>query len=77
MFLVFEYVEFDLKKYIDQPKTDLSMSQIKWIMWQILEALVHCNQRRIMHRDLKPSNILIDRKTGSVKLADFGLARMF
>lgn len=40
------------------------------------DAIVFCHKRRIVHRDLKPQNLLIDNK-GTVKLADFGLARAF
>ncbi|MBS0261744.1 MAG: protein kinase, partial [Planctomycetes bacterium] len=29
----------------------------------------------IIHRDIKPSNVLVDQKTGTIKLTDFGLAR--
>ena len=46
-------------------------------MWEILHALQHCHQRRIMHRDLKPSNILIGDNEETIKLTDFGLARVF
>ncbi|KAG8745969.1 hypothetical protein FRC10_006532 [Ceratobasidium sp. 414] len=40
---------------------------------QLVEALVHLQQNRILHRDIKLSNIFIDAK-GDIKIGDFGLA---
>lgn len=43
---------------------------------QICEALEHAHTHSIVHRDLKPDNVLLSgaRESGSVKLADLGLA---
>ena len=41
---------------------------------QLLDGIAYCHDHRVLHRDLKPQNLLIDNK-GSIKLADFGLAR--
>ena len=43
-------------------------------LYQMLQAILFCHQRRVIHRDLKPQNLLIDTR-GIIKLADFGLAR--
>ena len=45
-------------------------------LYQILQGIVFCHSRRVLHRDLKPQNLLIDDK-GTIKLADFDLARAF
>jgi serine/threonine protein kinase len=77
IYLVFEYFNLDMKKYLDKKGKPLTVQHVKHVIWQVLLAILHCHQRRIMHRDLKPSNLLIDESEKHVKIADFGLARSF
>lgn len=74
--MVFEFLDQDLKKFLDKNKHTLTQNQIKYYLYQILNGLNFCHSRRVIHRDLKPQNVLID-KDGNIKIADFGLARAF
>lgn len=76
LYLVFEWLDQDLKKHIDSTPSALDRTLIKSYMWQLLLGLEFCHARSIIHRDLKPQNLLIDQD-GNLKLADFGLARAF
>ena len=77
LYLVFEFLDQDLKKYMDSCGPEgLSPDLVKSYLYQLLKGVAFCHSHRVLHRDLKPQNLLIDR-SGQLKLADFGLARAF
>lgn len=72
--LVFEFIDRDLGRYMEECDCKINLNNIKLYLYQLLRGLKYCHDRRILHRDLKPQNVLISL-SGDLKLADFGLAR--
>ena len=54
----------------------LSAVQVLRIGRRLGHALAHAHGQGVVHRDLKPGNVLVDLATDTVKLADFGVARI-
>lgn len=78
LYLIFEFLSMDLKKYMDSlaPEKMMDPALVRSYLYQITNAMLFCHKRRVLHRDLKPQNLLIN-KEGIIKLADFGLGRSF
>ena len=74
-YIVMELIDgLTLKQYMQQ-RGVLSWREALHFATQIAKALEHAHGRGIVHRDIKPHNIMI-LKDGSVKVADFGIARL-
>lgn len=57
-------------------KQKLSESEARKVFIQLFQGVKYLHERNIVHRDIKPENILLTDKNLSVKLADFGLAKI-
>lgn len=75
-YLVFEYMDHDLMGLLESGLVDFNQHNIAHTMRQLLDGLNYCHRNHFLHRDIKCSNILMNNR-GQIKLADFGLARLF
>lgn len=74
-YLVLEYLEGgDLQKASREKNLTLK-SSLKYIE-QICAGLKHAHRNNIIHRDIKPQNLLLTKDRETVKIADFGVARI-
>ncbi|MBX9792478.1 MAG: serine/threonine protein kinase [Pirellulales bacterium] len=74
-YMVQEYVPGQNLRQLIARQGPLDVATAANILWQVAAALVKAAEGGIIHRDIKPENILLTR-SGEVKVADFGLARL-
>ncbi len=73
-YLLMEYVDgVNLRQLLRTRK--FTPEEALAIVPPLCDALQFAHERGIVHRDIKPENLLLD-KTGRVKVADFGIAKM-
>ncbi|HQX55317.1 MAG TPA: protein kinase [Pyrinomonadaceae bacterium] len=74
-YLVLEYLPGgDLQNAVRRGRIPLKRS-IRYIE-QVCAGLAHAHSRGIIHRDIKPQNLLLTADHETVKIADFGVARI-
>jgi len=72
--MILEYVEGSTIEKLLESGT-LGVRETIGYIRQVLDALAYAHERGVVHRDIKPANIMRTHQ-GSVKLMDFGIARM-
>jgi serine/threonine-protein kinase len=65
----------DLARYT-KPDTLLPIAKVVNIVYKSALALDYAHQYNIVHRDIKPANIMYDPDKGTIKITDFGIARI-
>lgn len=74
-YIVLEYLSGgDLQNAVR--KHDISLKQAMNYVEQVCAGLGHAHRHGIIHRDIKPQNLLLTADLATVKIADFGVARI-
>ena len=75
-YIAMEYVPgIPLKKFTD-PKRLLAPKRALELCAATAEALDYAHNQGVIHRDIKPANLMYNPKEGSLKITDFGVARL-
>ena len=59
-----------------KPGALLSLPKALSVVARVAEALSYAHLQNVVHRDIKPANIMYDPQSDSVKVTDFGIARI-
>ena len=54
----------------------LPVARVLSIVARVAEALAYAHKQNVVHRDIKPANIMYEMDTDTVKVTDFGIARI-
>lgn len=75
-YILMEFLEGETLGDILAREDKIPLSSIVNYIAQIAEALNYAHAHGVVHRDMKPHNVILDASTQSIKIADFGIARV-
>ncbi len=74
--IAMEYVLGRDLSHFTRPGDLLPVAEVLQLVARLARALHYAHSHGVVHRDIKPANIMLDRVSHSVKLMDFGIARI-
>ena len=75
-YIAMEYLDGCPLDRVAQERGKLAIGDVLAIACQLAEALKYAHEVGVVHRDIKPSNIMLGRDGRTVKILDFGIARV-
>ncbi|PZP30683.1 MAG: serine/threonine protein kinase [Roseateles depolymerans] len=74
--IAMEYVLGRDLSLFTRPGQLLPVREVVQLGARLARALAYAHSQGVVHRDIKPANVMLDRVNGSLKLMDFGIARI-
>ncbi len=75
-YIAMEFVKgHDLLPYTVPGKL-LPLGDVLQTVARVAEALAYAHRQGVVHRDIKPANVMVDAASNTVKVTDFGIARV-
>lgn len=75
IYIIMEYCENgELINILGSP---IEETMARYYFKQLYEGLIYLNNNKIIHRDIKPKNLLLKSNSKEIKIADFGLAKIY
>ncbi len=75
-FIAMEFLQgHDLARYC-KPDNLMQMRRVISIVERAAEGLDYAHKQNVVHRDIKPANIMYEAEADTVKITDFGIARI-
>jgi len=75
-YIAMEYLQGkDLTPYI-KPANLLPLSRVMEMIARCADALAYAHDQNVVHRDIKPGNIMYEPDSDTLKITDFGIARI-
>ena len=59
-----------------KPGSTLSTDKVVSIVARVADALGYAHRQNVVHRDVKPANVMYESESDTVKVTDFGIARI-
>ncbi|NBW49680.1 MAG: CHASE2 domain-containing protein [Betaproteobacteria bacterium] len=59
-----------------KPGNLMPVSSVVSVVSRVAQALDYAHRQQVVHRDIKPANIMYERDSDTVKVTDFGIARI-
>lgn len=76
-YIVMEYVDGVTLDQIIATSGPMEFDTFATLFDQICDGMSLAHSHNLVHRDLKPSNIIVDNNTGTPKILDFGVVKVF
>jgi eukaryotic-like serine/threonine-protein kinase len=75
-YIAMEFLNGQDLVHLTRPGNLLPMDKVASIIARVAQALAYAHKQKVVHRDIKPANIMYDLAADSVKVTDFGIARI-